>query len=109
MEGLLAPAWVVALATAGYMGAMAVVKIRGSNGANGESREITRALQAVTLTLTELTANLRQLPTREEIKDIAEKNRHDMRNILAGEAGQTREQIMRTEQTLVRLIERTAE
>lgn len=108
MDALLAPAWVIALATAAYMGAMAVVKIRNGNGTNGEAREQTRALQAVTITLTELTAQLQHLPTREELKDIAAENRHEFRNALQVTQGVITERVDRSEHNLTRLIERTA-
>lgn len=108
MDGLLAPAWVVALATAGFLGAMAVVKIRGANGTNGEAKEITRALQTVTITLSALTERLQQLPTREDLKDVTTESRHEYRNIIAGECGQVREQVVRTEDRLVGLLERHA-
>lgn len=109
MDALLAPAWIVALATAGFMGAMAVVKIKGGNGGNGDSRETARALQAVTVTLTALAERLQQLPTREELKDVAQQSRHDFRNITQAAQGTIEASVQRVEQNLTRLIERTAE
>ena len=109
MEGLLAPAWVVALATACYMGAMAVVKIKANGNGNGSyGREISTALQSATRTLDALAIRLEQLPTREDISSVAEKNRHDNRNALQSTQGAITNEITRSEQNLARLIERQA-
>jgi hypothetical protein len=110
VEHLLAPAWIVALATAGYLGAMAVVKIKGNGKAPlGYETAQTSALQAVTLTLTALTERIAHLPTREDLGAVAQQNRHDYRNALQVVSGVIEDRIDRAEQNLEKAITRRSD
>lgn len=102
------PAWIVALGIAFFLGAKAVMMVKGGNGNGTLAPEIRTALQAVTITLTALTERLSNLPTREEIKDVAQGNRHAFRNDLQATQGAIVETVERAEQNITRLIPRTA-
>lgn len=109
MTGLEAPAWLVALGTTFFLGARAYHLLRqGQNGNGSYGREITTALSSATRTLDALAIRLEQLPTREDISAVAEKNRHDNRTALQVAQGTIVNEIARSEQNLSRLIERQA-
>ena len=95
MEGLVAPAWLVALATAFVFGAKAVTLVRGNNGHSASLPELrqhfaqqTATLQVLTTTLTTLTDRLGQLPTKSDLIAAAKENRHaaraDLREVSTG-------------------------
>jgi hypothetical protein len=109
LEPLAIPAYIVALATAFFWGAKAVMLVRGGSHPNGAlAPEIRDALQATTLTLTKLTERLAFLPTKDELTAAAEKNRHAYRNDLATTQAVIVEQIDRTETVILRELARPA-
>ena len=107
LEPLQAPAWIVALGTAFFFGAKAVMLVKGGNG-HSFPAELRALLQQTTSTLAALTVRLEQLPTREELKDIAEKNRHGYRNDLQTSQGIVIERVDRTESVILQELRRPA-
>lgn len=110
-EGLLAPAWLVALATAFVLGAKAVMTIKGGNGHSASLPELrqhfqqqTSTLQALTVTLTTLTERLGQLPTKTDLTDAAKENRHEYRATLREASAGLSTQLSQTEGRLKDLI-----
>lgn len=78
----------------------------GNGHATGFQKDVTDVLQAITRTLDALTIRLEQLPTREDINGVAERNRHDYRNILATAQTAIQSDVRRAEDNISRLLER---
>ena len=105
LEPLQAPAWLIALGTTFFLGAKAVMLVRSGNG-HGLPSELKVLLRETTGTLTALTARLQQLPTREDIKDVASGNRLAYRTDLNEAAGKIADRIDRAESIILKVVGR---
>lgn len=108
LEPLQAPAWIVALGTAFFFGAKAVMLVKGGNGNGSFPAELRALLQQTTGTLAALTVRLEQLPTREEIKDVAQANRHSYRQDMSELSGKLEDRIDRAETVILKELTRPA-
>lgn len=112
MEALVAPAWLVALASAFWLGAKAVITIKsGGNGHSASLPELrqhfaqqTSTLAALAVTLTTLTERLAHLPTKTDLVEAAKENRHDTRTNLRELGAGISTQLTQTEGRLRELI-----